>query len=192
MNCRRAQPLLSAAMDGVHLSADERRAIEDHVGGCASCTAFERGALQVRTAVRIRAAENVPDLTDRIMATVARGTERPARRPIRSRRPARPRRLLPVIAAAIAGLMVGSLLVGGPWRAHPRTAWASEIELGVRQAAPSIDAFQGSYTSRNVDSHRTSPNARSRWTSRSSRRSASGSTCTTTPSIRRTHGPPRT
>ncbi len=42
--------------------------------------------------------------------------------------------------------MVGSLLVGGPWRAHPHTAWASEIELGVRQAAPSIDAFQGSYT----------------------------------------------
>lgn len=146
MNCRRAQPLLSAAMDGVHLSGADRRAVEDHVAGCASCSAFERGALQVRTAVRIRAAESVPDLTDRIMATVARGTERPARRPFRSGRPVRPRRFVPVIAAAIAGLMVGSLLVGGPWRAHPHTAWASEIELGVRQAAPSIDAFQGSYT----------------------------------------------
>ena len=84
MNCRRAQPLLSAAMDGVHLSGADRRAVEDHVAGCASCSAFERGALQVRTAVRIRAAESVPDLTDRIMATVARGTERPARRPFRS------------------------------------------------------------------------------------------------------------
>ena len=53
---------------------------------------------------------------------------------------------MPAVAAAIAGLVVGSLVVGGPWHAHPRTAWASEIELGVRGAAPSVEAFQGSYT----------------------------------------------
>ncbi|MFL5790054.1 MAG: zf-HC2 domain-containing protein [Actinomycetota bacterium] len=146
MNCRRAQPLVSAAMDGAYLTSAERRAVEAHVATCAACATFERRALQVRTTVRIRAAEDVPDLTDRIMATVARGSARPARRAPRPRRPIRPRALLPAAAAAVAGIVIGSLVVGGPWHAHPRTAWASEIELGVRRAAPSIDAFQGSYT----------------------------------------------
>src|SRR5262245_35465633 len=126
-------------MDGAHLSTAERRAVEAHVATCAVCTTFERRAMQVRTAVRIRAADDVPDLTDRIMAAVARGPEDPARRGVRPRGPIRPRALVPAIAAAIAGLLVGSLVVGGPWQAHPRTAWASEIELGVRRAAPSID-----------------------------------------------------
>ena len=145
MNCRRVQPLLSAAMDGAHLSSTERRAVEAHIASCADCTAFEHRAQQVRTAVRVRAAESVPDLTEQIMAAVAHGSERPARRSL-PRRPVRPRAVVPAIAAAIAGLLVGSLVVGGPWRPHPQTAWASEIEQGVRRAAPSIDAFQGSYT----------------------------------------------
>jgi len=145
VNCRRAQPLLSAAMDGAHLSSAERRAVEAHIANCADCTTFERRAQLVRTAVRVRAAESVPDLTDRIMGAVARGSERPARRSM-PRRPVRARAVVPAIAAAIAGLLVGSLVVGGPWRPHPQTAWASEIEQGVRRAAPSIDAFQGSYT----------------------------------------------
>jgi hypothetical protein len=132
-------------MDGAHLASAERRVVEAHVATCPDCSAFERRALQVRTAVRIRPAESVPDLTDRIMAAVARGSARPARG-FRPRRPIRPRALVPAIAAAIAGLLVGSLVVGGPWDAHPRVAWASEIELGVRGAAPSVEAFQGSYT----------------------------------------------
>jgi len=148
LNCRRVRPLLSAAMDDAHLSSAERRAVEAHLATCANCATFERRALQVRTAVRIRAAEAVPDLTERIMAGVAgvaRGSARPARRSWR-RRPVRARAVVPAIAAAIAGLLVGSLVVGGPWRSHPRTAWASEIEQGIRRAAPSIDAFQGAYT----------------------------------------------
>jgi len=144
VNCRRVQPLMSAAMDGAHLSSAERGAVEAHLATCADCAAFERRAVQVRAAVRIRAAEDVPDLTDRIMAAV--GSARPVRPPRRPRRPIRPRALMPAVAAAIAGLLVGSLVVGGPWHAHPRTAWASEIELGVRGAAPSVEAFQGSYT----------------------------------------------
>jgi hypothetical protein len=138
-------------MDGAYLSSAERRAVEAHVATCASCTAFERRSLQVRTAVRIRAAEDVPDLTDRIMVAVARGpAARPGRRPRRRvvipRRPIRQHAWVPAMAAAIAGVLVGSLVVGGPWQAHPKTAWASEIESGVRGAAPSIEAFQGSYT----------------------------------------------
>ncbi|HEV8089404.1 MAG TPA: zf-HC2 domain-containing protein, partial [Actinomycetota bacterium] len=144
MNCRRVQPLMSAAMDGAHLSSAERGAVDAHLATCADCAAFERRAVQVRAAVRIRAAEDVPDLTDRIMEAV--GSARPVRLPRRPRRPIRPRALMPAVAAAIAGLLVGSLVVGGPWHAHPRTAWASEIELGVRSAAPSVEAFQGSYT----------------------------------------------
>jgi putative zinc finger protein len=141
MNCRHAQRATSAAMDGVLLSGPERIAVERHVDGCAACTAFAARSAAVRTAVRIRPAELVPDLTDRIMASVARGPARPAR----WGGPVRPRRFLPAIAAAIAGTLVGSLVVGGPWGSRTHPASAADIARAIRQAAPSIDAFQGSY-----------------------------------------------
>ncbi len=142
MNCRHAQRATSASMDGEHLSVAERAAVDAHVAGCSDCRAFVEGSARVRTAVRIRPAETVPDLTDRIMASVARGSARPAR----WGRPVRPRRLLPAIAAAIAGILVGSSLVGGPWVARSQTASASEIARAIRRIAPTVDSFQGSYT----------------------------------------------
>ena len=141
MNCRHAQRAVSAAMDGEHLGAAERAAIDAHIAGCAECRAFVEGSARVRTAVRIRSAEAVPDLTDRIMASVARGSARP----VRWGGPVRPRRFLPAIAAAIAGLLVGSSLVGGPWASRAQVASASEIARAIRDVAPSIEAFQGSY-----------------------------------------------
>ena len=83
-------------------------------------------------AVRIRAAEPVPDLVEPIMAAVARERVRPTAalagerwvRPTRARRPRhrrRPTTLAPAAAAAVAGLVLGSVLVGGPWQG-PRTA----------------------------------------------------------------------
>ena len=117
MNCRHVQPLVSARMDGEHLSSVQRDGVETHLAGCASCRTFEERSSRVRTAVRIRPAERVPDLTEAIMAGVATEAARGARR--RGRRPKPHRSLMPAIAAAIAGLLVGSLVVGGPWRGGP-------------------------------------------------------------------------
>lgn len=145
MNCRHVQPLLSARMDGEHLSSAQRAGVDAHVASCASCRTFEERSALVRTAVRIRPAERVPDLTEAIMAGVAREGARGAR-PL-ARRPPSPRwnRLVPAIAAAIAGMLVGSLLVGGPWRGGPPAASAASIARAIRQVAPSVEAFQGSY-----------------------------------------------
>ena len=147
MNCERAQAALSARMDG----EPEGRfgsAVDDHAAGCPSCRAFMAGAARVRTAVRIRPAEQVPDLVRPIMTRVA--AEPRARRRLR-RLPAvhprnRTRRLTPVLAATIAGLMAGSVVVGGPWQgASNRPIAAAAMVLDVQQAAPSLDAFTGTF-----------------------------------------------
>jgi len=84
--------------------------------------------------VRVRSAEAVPDLTDRIMASVARGSARPAR----WGGPVRPRRFLPAIAAAIAGLLVGSSLVGG---SPPRTR--ADLDRITAHARRAVELARG-------------------------------------------------
>jgi anti-sigma factor RsiW len=64
-------------MDGEHLTPDERHRVEAHTVSCAACGAFERTSARVRTALRIRPAEPVPDLTEAILARIAE--EAPAR-----------------------------------------------------------------------------------------------------------------
>jgi len=55
--------------------------------------------------------------------------------------------LAPTVAAAIAGLIVGSLVVGGPWQlGGNRPIAAATVVRNVRNAAPARDAFQGTYT----------------------------------------------
>jgi hypothetical protein len=145
MNCRHAQRATSALMDGAHLSASERDAVDTHVAACEACRSFADGSARVRTAVRIRPAEAVPDLTDQIMARVAGSAAPAAFATLRGRPPRRARRSLPLVAAALAGVLVGSAVVGGPWASRSRTASASEVVRAIRRAAPSIDAFQGSF-----------------------------------------------
>ncbi|HVD67788.1 MAG TPA: zf-HC2 domain-containing protein, partial [Actinomycetota bacterium] len=79
MNCERVQALVSAWMDGVYLTASQAKATDVHVGGCARCRAFEERSARVRTAVRIRPAEQVPDLTAAIMDRVVREGSRAGR-----------------------------------------------------------------------------------------------------------------
>jgi hypothetical protein len=96
----------------------------------------------------------VPDLTEQIMARVVGEASGVAVRPVRSRpprhrRPIRWRRLAPSVAAALVGLLVGSVVVGGPWqRPSTRLTSAAAVAGAVRQAAPSIDAFDGTYAIR--------------------------------------------
>lgn len=145
MNCPHAQELLSARMDGEHLTSSQRAALDAHVPGCEACGSFADRAGRVRTAVRIRAAEHVPDLTEPIMARVAREATRPIV-PLRVARLRARRRSAPLVAALLAGVIVGSVLVGGPWdRGSTPLTSAAAVALEVRAVAPSIQAFDGTY-----------------------------------------------
>ena len=145
MNCAHAQELFSARMDGEHLTGAQRAAIETHVPGCPDCRAFVEASSRVRTAVRIRPAPPIPDLTEPIMARVVReaATREPRATPTR---PRGWRTMTPAIAAAVVGLIVGSVVVGGPWqRPSTRLTSAAAVAGEIRVAAPSIDEFDGTY-----------------------------------------------
>jgi anti-sigma factor RsiW len=61
VNCDQARELLSAAADGeAHL--DERRAVHRHVDSCPSCAAHAADIIAIDRLVRVRPAEDVPDL----------------------------------------------------------------------------------------------------------------------------------
>jgi hypothetical protein len=161
VNCEQTQAVLSTRMDGERVGARQAEAATAHAEGCVRCQTFARRSARIRSSVRIRAAEPVPDLVEPIMAAVARERIRPSslarvidgwtdsRRAFRHPRPRhrRPMTLAPAVAAAIAGLIVGSLVVGGPWQLGAnRPIAAATVVRNVRNAAPALDAFQGTYT----------------------------------------------
>jgi hypothetical protein len=155
MNCDAVQLVLSARMDGDRVAARQAAAAVAHAETCARCRTFGERSARIRSAVRIRAAEPVPDLVEPIMAAVARERVRPTvplldERRARRRRPRhrrRPATLAPVAAAAVAGLVLGSVLVGGPWQsAEDRPIAAAAVVRNVRTVAPTLDAFHGGYT----------------------------------------------
>jgi hypothetical protein len=158
VNCNAVQLVLSARMDGDRVAARQAAAAVAHAETCTNCRTFAERSARIRSAVRIRAAEPVPDLVESIMATVARERVRPsvrllAERRVRpglTRRPRHRRRrttLAPAAAAAVAGLVLGSVLVGGPWQsAENRPIAAAAIVRNVRTVAPTLDAFHGTYT----------------------------------------------
>jgi hypothetical protein len=147
VNCDRAQAAISERMDGERLPGRVTTAVDAHLEDCTHCRTFAERASTVRTAVRIRPAERIPDLIDPIMAEVAR--TRPAGRPVRRRRSARRSWVVAPTAAALAvGLVAGSLVVGGPWRDHRSntSASAAEVITGVRVAARTVEAYHAVYT----------------------------------------------
>ena len=160
MNCDRAQAVLSDRLDGERAPERVGLAVDEHAASCPRCRSFEAGAVRLRASVRVRAAEPVPDLVGSIMARVAsEASVRPRERVLvpaaGRRRPGRSRRLTPVIAAAVAGLMAGSVVVGGPWqRPTTRPIAAAAVVLGVQATAPSLDAFAATFA---VTEHGLSP-----------------------------------
>ena len=158
MNCEQTQAVLSARMDGERVGARQAEAAAAHAEGCARCRAFAQRSARIRSSVRIRAAEPVPDLVEPIMVAVARERIRPSMAPViderivsrrTSRRPRhrRPKTLAPAVAAAIAGMVVGGLLVGGPWqRPANRQIAAATVVRNVRSTAPTLNSFHGAYT----------------------------------------------
>jgi predicted anti-sigma-YlaC factor YlaD len=69
MDCELCREALSADLDGV-LDATGRDEARTHLAGCAACRAHEVALGELHRAVRVRAAEPVPDLTASIMAKV--------------------------------------------------------------------------------------------------------------------------
>jgi hypothetical protein len=157
MNCERAQLVLSSRMDGERVGARQAEAAAAHAEGCARCRAFAERSARIRSAVRIRAAERVPDLVEPIMAAVARERTHPfiapatdrgtsPRRMRRHPRHRRPRPLAPAVAAALAGIVLGSVLVGGPWQGPAnQPIAAATIVRSVRSIAPTLEAFHATY-----------------------------------------------
>ena len=154
MNCEAAQLVLSTRMDGERVSVRHAETAVEHAETCARCRAFAERSARIRSGVRIRAAEPVPDLVEPIMAAVARERTRPVPLPraidgrMRSRqgRHRRPWALAPAVAAAIAGMVLGSVLVGGPWQSPAnRPIAAATVVRNVRTVAPTLDAFEGRY-----------------------------------------------
>lgn len=147
MNCDRARRALSERMDGERLSHHAARALEHHLDTCAACRAFQAGAYRLREQARIGLAPAVPDLVQPIMAAVRAETRPVARvRPLRAPRTREPLlpRLAPAIAAAVVGVLVGSLAVGGPWGAE-RRATAVDVTEGVARAAADLRAYRASF-----------------------------------------------
>jgi hypothetical protein len=147
-------------MDGERVGTRQAEAAAAHAEGCARCRAFVQRSARIRSSVRIRAAEPVPDLVEPIMAAVVRERIRPFVAPVtggriasrrRSRRPRHRRAmtLAPAVAAAIAGMIVGSVIVGGPWQGRGnRPIAAATLVRHIRSAAPTLNAFHGTYAIR--------------------------------------------
>jgi hypothetical protein len=140
-------------MDDEPVAARQLESATAHSLDCPTCQAFLRRSARVRGAVRIRAAEPVPDLVDAIVTAAARDRTRPVRtghRHVYRGRHRRPMLLAPA-AAGIAGLIVGSVIVGGPWqRPSTRSIAAAALVQNVRDAAPTLDSFRGTYTIREL------------------------------------------
>jgi hypothetical protein len=150
VNCARVQEALSERMDGEHLSPRVRDAVDSHVESCLTCHSFLARAERVRRSVRMRPAEDVPDLTERIMEAVETGsaavlTRR--RRPAPVRRRARPAwGWAPVAAALVVGLVAGSIAVGGPWQTETtRPTALAQVARGVRSAARGVDSYHATF-----------------------------------------------
>src|SRR6187431_272481 len=73
MECDAVRDVLSARLDG-EARADESTAADRHLTTCADCRTFAQRLATLDRSIRVRSAEPVPDLTDRVMARA-----RPAR-----------------------------------------------------------------------------------------------------------------
>ena len=147
MNCDRAQAVLSDRLDGERAPDRVGATVDEHITTCTRCRAFEANALRLRTSLRVRLAEPVPDLVGTIMARVASESlgERLPMLPTTVRpRPSTRRCLTPLIAATLAGHMAGSVVES--IASNPSMAAAAAItwpnghtaEMGAPRFGPSL------------------------------------------------------
>jgi hypothetical protein len=136
--CRQERANISARLDG-ELDGTEERALEHHLETCESCRAEDALVRGIRRSLRVHAVEEVPDLTDSIMASVTAEGPR-----LRTRSEWAIRFKVASVAAAVAALvLIGATL---PTDEGPGdVASASEITAGVLSAARSLETYRASY-----------------------------------------------
>lgn len=134
MTCEAAQRALSVAMDG---EGGLTTAVEQHMRGCEQCQAFADAAQRVRAGIRAHEAEQVPDLTSRIMAAVGDPD-------VVVLRPSGRSWVGGFAAAAAVGLLVGYLSFGG-MADGPRVADALDVAHEVRLASGGVLTYQAIY-----------------------------------------------
>ena len=101
MSCREAMVELSAAADG-ELAAGRAGTLEAHLAGCPACTAFQARLVALRRQLRFEPVGAVPDVAPRVLETIRSPGLRPGRR----------RRVLPVAAAFLCGVVLGATFIG--------------------------------------------------------------------------------
>jgi predicted anti-sigma-YlaC factor YlaD len=101
MRCERSRELLSASLDGE--LPDRPGELDAHVATCAACQTWAGRAADAHRLLRVRAAEEVPDLAEAILGG-GRGRVRP------TRASARARVVLAVVAGAQLALSLPRLL----------------------------------------------------------------------------------
>jgi predicted anti-sigma-YlaC factor YlaD len=80
MRCDDVQDALSARLDGEALPAGlDDASVDGHVATCVACAAFAAGAAAQHRSLRVRPAEEVPDLTASILAATAHLRPQPVR-----------------------------------------------------------------------------------------------------------------
>jgi hypothetical protein len=136
LKCHDVRPELSARLDG-ELDRDKAAAVDQHVRGCADCAGFETRLRAVRRAVRVSPAEEVPDLTDRIMERVA------AERSPRSVR--WPHVRTGLVAAAAAALLFLGVTTQVSHRAGD-IAQAGDIVRRVTAAARALETYHATFS----------------------------------------------
>src|SRR5205085_268077 len=158
-------------MDGEHLSHRVSDAVDRHLPGCAECSAFEESAWRLRERVRFGVAENVPDLVAPIMSAVraeASGGIATLERPRVRRAPrvgpaetrtGRGRSLAPLVAAALVGAIVGSVVAGGLLSSQPTPLAAADVVRGVDAAASRVQNYSATFA---VSEYHFAPNVPAR------------------------------
>ncbi|MGH2788652.1 MAG: zf-HC2 domain-containing protein [Actinomycetota bacterium] len=147
-SCERLRLELSARLDGA-TGRGTASALDAHLATCSACRRYESDLKRVRAALRVQAAENVPDLAAAVMERVERDGHR-----VRRLDEWRVRARTAAIAAAVAALLLAGVTT--PWRDEPiDIAGAREIARGVRSAARSLGAYKATYS---ITEHNWHPN----------------------------------
>ncbi len=135
--CESLRTDISARLDG-EIDGTTARSVEQHLATCAWCRRYEESLAQVRRAVRLQGAEEVPDLAAEIMEKV-----RPLRRIHEARREWILRGRIAGVAALAAALFVAGTTL--PSRRSPGAALASGLQERVRQAARQLTDYHATY-----------------------------------------------
>ena len=137
--CEQARVELSARLDG-ETTAEVDRWLDSHLESCAGCRDHVAGLERARNAVRVRALDAVPDLTDEILDRVRAEKGLSQQRGSRTRRV----RLALVAAAATAALMATTVL---PLRDQPASiANAKGLARKIRAAAVDLRAYRAEFS----------------------------------------------